>query len=467
MKKIIAFIIICISVISSANAQLSTAYVNRLNTVFDSVCSKYNIKGSSAALIVPGVGMWKGVHGESYAGQPITSDMIFGINSNTKTYVATTMLKLQEMGKVNLDDTIGTWIKGQKNINGQIKIRQLLNHTSGIFSFTEDPGFFDSVFTDFTRMWAPEEIYQFVDSPYFAPGTSWRYSNTNYLLAGIIIKQIMHQPFSKTLRDLVLTPQGLDSTIFFPEETSTLPTPHVWSVWNSGTYMEDFMALFSYENYSMFSASYTAGGIMATAADNAKFWNALLSRKILSDSSMKQMLQYTLLESSKFPPFEVDYGLGIFRYTNFFDGHTIFEHGGTNMGFINENAVDSNTGVTISVLTNQDSIDNDILLGNVIMALLNVSVSVSPTEVGQVASTSNIHIYPNPASDYVKVDIDNLTEPMTLQLYDISGKVITTKEINNNSTAIPTTQLQDGFYISRLIDKKGEVVNTQKIQIIK
>lgn len=411
--------------------------------------------------------MWKGVHGESYSGQPITSDMLFGINSNTKTYVATTMLKLQEMGKVNLDDTIGTWIKGQKNINGQIRIRQLLNHTSGIFSFTEDPGFFDSVFTDFTRIWAPEEIYQFVDSPYFAPGTSWRYSNTNYLLAGIIIKQIMHQPFSKTLRDLVLAPQGLDSTIFSPEETSTLPTPHVWSLWDNGIYMEDFMADFGYENYSMFSASYTAGAIMATASDNAKFWNALISGKIINDSSMKQMLQYVVLSSTPLTHQEVDYGLGIFRYTNFFNGHTIYEHGGTNMGFINENAVDSTTGVCISVLTNQDSISNDILLEDVVKALLKVSVSVSPTEVAQVVSTNNIHIYPNPASDYVKLDIDNLTEPMKLQLYDLSGRMVMAEEINNNSTVIPTIQLQDGFYISRLIDNKGQVVNTQKIQIIK
>src|SRR5687768_10082392 len=107
MKKIFIVLTLVAGLAAGrAQAQLPAAYEARLQFVFDSVCSQLKIKGASAALIVPNSGTWKSGYGISEAGVPITTDMQFGLNSNTKTYTAALMLKLQENSLLDLDDTI-------------------------------------------------------------------------------------------------------------------------------------------------------------------------------------------------------------------------------------------------------------------------------------------------------------------------------------------------------------------------
>ncbi|HPD53342.1 MAG TPA: serine hydrolase domain-containing protein, partial [Bacteroidia bacterium] len=91
-----------------------------------------NIKGMSAGVYLPGQGYWQGQSGDSYAGQPITADMEFGIASNTKLFVSATMLKLAEDGLLSLDDSVSAWLPAHPYIDPAISIRQLLNHTSGV-----------------------------------------------------------------------------------------------------------------------------------------------------------------------------------------------------------------------------------------------------------------------------------------------------------------------------------------------
>jgi len=462
MKKIfLATLFLFISILNT-NAQLSSAYTNRLQFVLDSVCNKFNIKGASAALLVPNIGIWKGTHGESYAGDPITSDMLFGIGSNTKTHISALMLRLQELGYVNISDTIGTWIQNQPNISGQITIQQLLNHTSGLYSFTDTSVFWDSVFNDPAHVWQPEQALQFVSTPYFAPGTSWHYSNTNYLLAGLIIKQIMGQPLSLSLQNYLLTPVGLSNTIFFPEQNSSAPMPHIWSTWFGAGNLEDVMATYGYSNNSLFSLAYGAGAIMQTAEDNAQFWHKLISGQIIDTSSLNEMMQFIPIGISLGHP--VGYGLGIFRYENFFSGHTIYEHGGTNMGFINENLIDSVTGTTISVLTNQDSINNDILFLDVVAALHKVSQQMSPTDIQEILGTQmGIHIYPNPASGILNVDIANNSAPIQLSLYDIVGRNIVNKEMTT-SQKLDISRFTPGMYLLKMTSN-GNMVYSATVRI--
>jgi D-alanyl-D-alanine carboxypeptidase len=467
MKKISLVVLVFLLSAFRLNAQLSTAFTDRLQFVLDSICNHYNIKGASAAVLVPNAGLWKGTHGESGTGQPITTDMLFGINSNTKTYVSTLMLRLQELGYINMNDTIGTWIQNQPNINGQITIKQLLNHTSGLYSFTDTSAFFDSCFSDPARIWQPEQMLQFVYAPYFAPGTGWHYSNTNYVLAGLIIKQIMNQPLSASLSAYVFNPAALSNTIFFPQQTSTAPGPDLWSTWFSGSYLEDIMTTYGYENNAMFSMAYSAGAIMATAEDNAQFWHKLISGQIINATSLNEMMQYVDIGISYGRP--VGYGLGIFRYQDMpiymYGGHTIYEHGGTNMGFINENCVDSVTGVTITVLTNQDSIDNSILFANVMPALHKVTMQMSATAVESASiKEQDIHVYPNPGSDIIYVRVDNNDKPLVLDLYDMYGRKVISKTFQGSTEKIIASQLSVGNYIIT-ITTNGNLVHTQKLQI--
>lgn len=454
MKKLLlSALLFCLS-LPTLHAQLSPAYAARLQTVFDSVCNRYHLKGASAAVLVPGAGTWKGVFGESHAGAPITSGMLFGIGSNTKTYVAALMLDLQEDGLLSLNDTVGKWLQNKPHINGQITIRQLLNHTSGLFNYTEHPDFSDSMEADFTRVWQPEEVLQFVDAPLFAPGTSWSYSNTNYLVAGLIIKAVMNQPFEVTLRSRFLAPHGLSNTVYFPHEPANAPVPHAW--YYTGSSQIDLMDVFGYDNTSNFSLAGTAGAIMATAEDNVQFWSKLISGQLITPASFNEMQQLIPLNSN------TGYGLGIFRIRGF-NARTIYSHGGTNIGYINENLADSLSGVCISVLTNQDSISNNTLLYSVIRALHRVTVN-PPTAVAAVA-TDRLRVYPVPATDYIYVA--GLTgAALQCGLYDAAGRLVASGTMNGGNGRLEVAAVPAGVYTLRLSDATG-VVQARPVQVVK
>lgn len=463
MKKLLFAILFISGSITAAFAQINPAASTRLQHILDSVSTKYHIKGVSSAIIVPGVGTWKGVHGTSANGVALNSDMLFGIGSNTKTYTSCIMLLLQEKGMLSLDDTIGNWIKNQPNINGQITIRQLLNHTSGLYNYTTNPAFNDSLVMDFARVWNPEAILQFVGKPYFAPGKSWSYSNTNYLLAGLIIEKVTGKSYPEALRSFILDPQNFSHTLLFPFQTTADVIASPWSTLNIPGYPQFDVLDSGYANEAMFSLAFSAGGIMATAEDNARFWDALISGKIISDASMKQMRHYVSIGVNAGHRWY--YGLGIFMMDHAVNNHTVFSHGGTILGYIAENIVDSSTGITISVLTNQDSITNDMIQLYVIKPLHKALLDMNLTALNeQVNASEAINIYPNPARNYITLDINNNEINNSLQFFDINGKMVMSQEhIAAGTSRIDLDGFKEGLYICRVIS--GGHVYTQKVAL--
>jgi len=453
--------------ILSAQSQLTSAFTTRLQEVLDSTCKKYNIKGASAAVLVPGAGTWTGTYGRSYSGQPITKGMIFNIGSNTKTYTATTMLLLQEKGLVSLDDTIGKWIQNQPNISGKIKIRQLLNHTSGIYNFLENPAVNDSLLANPYKLWKPEQLLQFVLKPYFRPGYNWEYSNSNYIIAGIIIEKITGKAYDKAIHDLLFTPQGLKHTIFSPSDTSTDTIAHNWMMELTGVSQQDAVEYPGWSNNAIFSMGSTAGAIMTTAGENADFWHKLISGQIISDSSLNQMLTFIQIGSGPTGR-PVGYGLGIFRYIDAINGRTFYEHGGTNLGFIAENLVDTTSGICFSLLTNQDSIDNDTLLMGVIGPMHKLTLTMQTTGIAQTTiNRPGISIYPNPSTDVIHITVDNLQGVAKFQLFDISGKQVLQSEIHNGAHAMQVSQLKPGLYIATISSEQDGFIYSQKVNVVR
>lgn len=135
---------------------------------------------------------------------PITTDRTFTIGSNTKTYVALFLLKLQEQGVLSLNDTIGTWIKNKPYVNGKVTIRQLLNHTSGFGDFSYNPDFIAAIKADFNRVWQPEEMCQFFATPYFStPGSGYDYFDQ---------RLTVRKGWSDSLRLFMPLPHYMEST---------------------------------------------------------------------------------------------------------------------------------------------------------------------------------------------------------------------------------------------------------------
>lgn len=457
MKKKLLLFAFCLGFFSAAQAQIAPAFTNALQYMLDSLGKKYKIKGISAAVLVPGMGIWKGTTGVSHEGVPLTTDMFLPIGSNTKTFTAAMILKLQENGQLSLDDTIGKWLQNITNVSGQITVRQLLNHTSGLYSYTNSSGFSSALNADYTKVWQPEDMLQWVGAPSFAPGTSWEYSNTNFLLSGLIIKKILNQSFDASVRSIVLTPQGLNKTVTFPAETPTATIPHGWSVNASGTNLEDMQANYNWDNTAFLSMAGAAGAIISTAEDNVKFWDALMTGKIINNASLAEMMTTVPINS------QAGYGLGVFRYKGI-NGHNGYCHGGTCFGYINENFRDSVNGICITVLSNQDSIYNNLLFNYVVVPLHKYLLKLPPAGLQNVNASYDIQVYPNPASDYLHVKMDRRTENTKLEIFDMTGRKLISNELANKESDIPVTSLPAGLYIVRIHNAEGYQLS-KKIEV--
>jgi len=454
MKTKFLLLLVTIALMAQrTTAQLPASLQQHLQDTLEHMKTLYKFKGLQVAVNYKNIGTWEGVTGEGDYNTPLTSDKMIGIGSNTKTFVSTMMLKLYEDGLVDLDDSIGNWIQGYNHINGAITIRHILNHTSGIFSYTSANRLNDSILADMTRIWTKEEIlHDFVDTPDFAPGTSWNYSNTNYIIAGIIEEAVTGRPLYQLLRDSIMTPNGLTHTFFPPYETPTAPYASTWT--DQG---------FGYEFISwppeLYSIPNSAGGIVSDALDNTKFWQALFNGDIIKKSTLNsQMLQWVNLSST------VGYGLGIFKER--YIGNTIFSHGGTWVGQINSNLMDTARGIAITVLSNQDSLSNP-YTEKVVAALYKVLLTNAPTAVNNISAVANENLfYPNPATDVLMLkNTDNTAK--TISILSIEGKEVFNQQFSAGQPVhIDLSNFYTGMYIAIVLEK-DKVVNKQKIKIIK
>ncbi len=226
---------------------------------------------------------------------PLTVDHRLRIGSVTKTVTAALLLRLQEDGLVDLDAPISDYVDTPVPNADEISVRQLLNHTSGIANYLNTPGFFD--IADGDRVWEPAELVQMgVDlGPVFGPGQGWEYSNTNYILAGLIAEAVTGQTLGQAVRATILEPVGLDETYFDGEEMIAGELAHGY------TPEEDLT--FSHHP----SAPWAAGAMVMTVGDLAAWTDALLRGSLLTDDSKEQMLEGVATGNPELPY----YGLGL------------------------------------------------------------------------------------------------------------------------------------------------------------
>lgn len=138
------------------------------------------------------------------------------VGSVTKTFVAVTALDLVHDGALGLDDPLGRWLPELPARVHAITVRQLLQHTSGLFNYTSTKTVRDGFASDPRRVYTPRELVDLAlaEPPTFAPGEGWAYSNTGYVLLGMIVEAVTKRPFAEVLRARVLGPHGLTETFF-------------------------------------------------------------------------------------------------------------------------------------------------------------------------------------------------------------------------------------------------------------
>jgi D-alanyl-D-alanine carboxypeptidase len=294
----------------------------RLQEALDERLQQCHVKGASVAVILPDESLWRGMSGVSHETVKMHPDMSFAIGSITKNMVAALVLQLVEEGKLSLEDPIGRWLPPYPNVDSSITIRQLLNHTSGLFMFWENQQIWDDLIQYRTKTFSPEEVLGYLKEPHFPPGEGYRYSNTNYLLAAVIVTQVTGSGLSTELRKRFWEPLGLRSACLAIEEPYPENMAHVWgdNFEKDGLYRDiTFLPRTSHD-----SITYGSAGVFMTAEDLARWTHALFHGRAIRKGSLAQMQDLTG---------EGTYGLGIGRLGWKIVGRVpAVGHGGGNIG---------------------------------------------------------------------------------------------------------------------------------------
>lgn len=315
----IKFIIaICCIVLMSEKAQgqgVNQLLANKLQTTLDSLTTAFsgNTKGASVAMYIPNQGAWAGASGMSYQNQPLNTDMIFGLASNSKLFVAVTMLKLAEDGILNLDDSLHEWITDRPNIDHNITIRQLLNHSSGIYDPFFSSTILDSIEANPEHVYTLDEFFTWIEAPYDAPGVAYHYSNTNYILAGMIAESATGTHISGLIRQHILNPLGMSHTFY---DINEQPAGEIAHRWYNGVDWNDTSRL------SLNTAGGCSGALFSNPSDMVHWYNALMNGDVINDNSLQQMLDFQGTGN---------YGLGI--QNSVIAGHELWGHGGSTLGY--------------------------------------------------------------------------------------------------------------------------------------
>ncbi|OPD53011.1 serine hydrolase domain-containing protein [Bacillus thuringiensis] len=260
--------------------------------------------------------------------KPVKSDYRFRIGSVTKTFTATTVLQLVGENRVQLDDSIEKWLPGLIQGNGydgnQITIRQLLNHTSGIAEYLKSK---DADIMNSKKTYTAEEIVKIGLSlpPDFSPGKDWLYSNTGYVILGMLIEKITGNSYAEEIEKRIIEPLDLSNT-FLPGNSPVIPGKN-----HARGYvkMEGTGELKDITHYNP-SLANAAGDMISNADDLNKFFSSLLGGKLLKERELKEMLTTVPIEGKGVGD---AYGLGIYE-TKLPNGVSVWGHGGSIPGFM-------------------------------------------------------------------------------------------------------------------------------------
>ncbi|MFF3074525.1 serine hydrolase domain-containing protein [Kitasatospora sp. NPDC057904] len=241
--------------------------------------------------------------GDLATGAPVPVDGQVRIGSNTKTFVAVVVLQLVAERRVDLDASVDTYLPGLvrgEGIDGRrITVRQLLQQTSGLPNYSDYLG-------DDVRYYAPHELLATaLQHPAdFAPGTSWKYSNTNYVLAGLIVQKVTGRPLAEEIGRRVVRPAGLRHTYFPAPGDASIREPHP-----HGYYRESADAPLRDITEIDPSWGWAAGQMVSTGSDLNRFFSALLAGHLLPAAQLAQM-RSTVPAEATFGP-GARYGLGL------------------------------------------------------------------------------------------------------------------------------------------------------------
>ncbi len=335
-------------------AHLDDATAKALQTALDGIRSGGRYPGVSAALVFPDGSVWSGVSGSAVLSPstPLTTDTLFSIGSVSKTFVAALVGRLSEVGTIGLDDPLSKYLPTFPNA-ANITIRELLNHTSGIRDlFDQTTGIPEAIVAHPAAKWTAAQVLAMVGKPYWAPGSGYHYSNTDFVLLGLVVEKATGQSVAQLVRSTFLTPLGLQHTYLQTEEDVQGAEAHGYigkasaPVDRSAGTMIPFTAEATAVGF--------AGAFVSTPTDLALWATALYSGDVLDQATLASMVDISpSMAFAKKPPYP--YGMGFEEIT--VAGQTAWGHRGYLDGFWSAMEYLPAYHVTAVVLSNADWAD--------------------------------------------------------------------------------------------------------------
>jgi D-alanyl-D-alanine carboxypeptidase len=282
--------------------------------------------------------------GDTATGAKVPANGQVRIASNTKMFTATVVLQLVGEGKIGLDEPIETYLPNMvrgEGIDGRdITVRQLLQHTSGLADYDE------ILITDY---FAVQHLYfeprQMIDAALtrpalFAPGKGWSYSNTNYVLAGLIVQQVTGRPIGEEITNRIIDRIGLRQT-YWPEDQD-IDGAHPHGYWPGA---DGKLVDVTEQDPSM---GWAAGQLIGTPRDLNKFLTELLDGELMEPEQLEEMK--TLIDAPEFDTTgTARYGLGLGTF-DLSCGGVAWTHGGNAPGYVTRNGVtDDGRAATVVV----------------------------------------------------------------------------------------------------------------------
>jgi D-alanyl-D-alanine carboxypeptidase len=273
------------------------------------------VPGIMLSVYNPEEGEWLGASGMAdIAGKvELKPCNITRTGSTVKTFTAVTILMLAEEGRLSLDDKIEKYLPDDildKLSNArQSTIRQLLNHSSGIYNYIQSLKFQTASVNDLTRIWHPDDLleYAYNKPALFKCGEDVEYSNTNYVLLGMIIEKITGEPFYNAFKTKIFEPLHLEFTQFAAED----PVPE--NIIRGYIDFYSKLQLIESTHYSGWDYYTADGGLISNVHDLSVFMRALFNGELISDESLQEMLTWKIPKNPDPEFYPLSYGLGIFK----------------------------------------------------------------------------------------------------------------------------------------------------------
>ncbi len=285
----------------AANTAIDPALAAALDQILAQTVASGRIPGATLSVFIPGQGTWAGARGLADRDNSIalTPDALFDIASISKLFVATVAMQLVQEGWLSLDQTVEHWLPGLIPQGAHIAVRHLMNHTSGLPDYLDEP-FAQAALADRGRVWAPHELIASVITrqPSSAIGR-WRYANTNYVLLGLIIEQVTHNSLMRELHQRIIDPLGLSHTFVAPDD----PLPN--------NLMHGYEGQRDETMGSEMSFAWGAGNIISNVEDLNRFAQALFGGVLLRPASLATMQAFIGTRGLDSP--DLTYGFGMMQ----------------------------------------------------------------------------------------------------------------------------------------------------------